>query len=136
MTLHLLRLHLMQSRPVRRWCALRARAARWLFGTPTTVLEVLNAGLLLTRASEHFPLAARALRRLAERAAPQGQAVLVRSLVEAATADGVLLVVKAWGRRLPEQAAQPWSATATSPGPTPAPGTGTSPEHGTTSSHL
>ncbi len=48
MTLHLLRLHLMQSRPVRRWCALRARAARWLFGTPTTVLEVLNAGLLLT----------------------------------------------------------------------------------------
>ncbi len=48
MTLHLLRLHLMQSRPVRRWCALRARAASWLFGTPTTVLEVLNAGLLLT----------------------------------------------------------------------------------------
>ena len=47
MTLHLLRLHLMQSRPVRRWCALRARVARWLFGTPTTVLEVLNAGLLL-----------------------------------------------------------------------------------------
>ena len=24
-----------------------ARAARWLFGTPTTVLEVLNAGMLL-----------------------------------------------------------------------------------------
>lgn len=47
MTLHLLRLRLAQSRPVRRWCALRARAARWLFGTPTTVLEVLNAGMLL-----------------------------------------------------------------------------------------
>lgn len=48
MRLHLLRLRIMQSRPVRSWCALRARAARWLFGTPTTVLEVLNAGLLLT----------------------------------------------------------------------------------------
>ena len=48
MTLHILRLHLLQSRPVRRWMQLRARAARWLFGTPTTVLEVLNAGLLLT----------------------------------------------------------------------------------------
>lgn len=47
MRLHLLRLRIMQSRPVRRWCALRARVARWLFGTPTTVLEVLNAGLLL-----------------------------------------------------------------------------------------
>ena len=48
MSLRLLHLRLLQSRPVRRWCALRARAARWLFGTPTTVLEVLNAGLLLT----------------------------------------------------------------------------------------
>ena len=47
MTLQLLRLRLLQSRPVRRWCTLRARAARWLFGTPTTVLEVLNAGMLL-----------------------------------------------------------------------------------------
>ncbi len=47
MTLHLLHLRLLQSRPVRRWMQLRARAARWLFGTPTTVLEVLNAGLLL-----------------------------------------------------------------------------------------
>ena len=43
----LLHLRLMQSRPVKRWLALRARAAKWLFGTPTTVLEVLNAGLLL-----------------------------------------------------------------------------------------
>ena len=49
MSLRILRLRLLQSRPVRRWCTLRARAARWLFGTPTTVLEVLNAGLLLTR---------------------------------------------------------------------------------------
>ena len=48
MRLHLLRLRLAQSRPVRRWLQLRARCARWLFGTPTTVLEVLNAGLLLT----------------------------------------------------------------------------------------
>ena len=48
MRLHLLRLRLAQSRPVRRWMQLRARAAKWLFGTPTTVLEVLNAGLLLT----------------------------------------------------------------------------------------
>lgn len=48
MTPYLLRLRLMQSRPVRRWMQLRARAARWLFGTPTTVLEVLNAGMLLT----------------------------------------------------------------------------------------
>ena len=48
MTLHLLRLRLAQSRPVRRWLSIRARAAKWLFGTPTTVLEVLNAGLLLT----------------------------------------------------------------------------------------
>lgn len=48
MSLRLLHLRLLQSRPVRRWCALRARVARWLFGTPTTVLEVLNAGLLLT----------------------------------------------------------------------------------------
>jgi len=47
MTLHLLRLRLAQSRPVRRWCVLRARVAKWLFGTPTTVLEVLNAGMLL-----------------------------------------------------------------------------------------
>ena len=47
MSLRILRLRLLQSRPVRRWCALRARAARWLFGTPTTVLEVLNAGMLL-----------------------------------------------------------------------------------------
>ena len=47
MTVHLLKLRLLQSRPVRRWCTLRARAARWLFGTPTTVLEVLNAGMLL-----------------------------------------------------------------------------------------
>ena len=47
MRLRLLELRLLQSRPVRRWCALRARAARWLFGTPTTVLEVLNAGMLL-----------------------------------------------------------------------------------------
>ena len=47
MRLHLLRLRLAQSRPVRRWMQLRARAAKWLFGTPTTVLEVLNAGLLL-----------------------------------------------------------------------------------------
>ena len=47
MTLHLIKLRLLQSRPVRRWCTLRARAARWLFGTPTTVLEVLNAGMLL-----------------------------------------------------------------------------------------
>ena len=48
MTLHLIKLRLLQSRPVRRWMQLRARAARWLFGTPTTVLEVLNAGMLLT----------------------------------------------------------------------------------------
>jgi len=47
MSLHLLHLRLLQSRPVRRWLSIRARAARWLFGTPTTVLEVLNAGLLL-----------------------------------------------------------------------------------------
>lgn len=47
MTVHLLKLRLLQSRPVRRWLQLRARAARWLFGTPTTVLEVLNAGMLL-----------------------------------------------------------------------------------------
>ena len=47
MTLHLLRLRLAQSRPVRRWLSIRARAAKWLFGTPTTVLEVLNAGMLL-----------------------------------------------------------------------------------------
>lgn len=38
---------LLASAPVRRWCALRTRSARWLFGTPTTVLEVLNATLLL-----------------------------------------------------------------------------------------
>ena len=43
----LLQLRVLQSRPVKRWLALRARAAKWLFGTPTTVLEVLNAGLLL-----------------------------------------------------------------------------------------
>lgn len=47
MRLHFLRLRLLQSRPVRRWMQLRARAARWLFGMPTTVLEVLNAGMLL-----------------------------------------------------------------------------------------
>ena len=47
MSLRILRLRLLQSRPVRRWMQLRARAARWLFGTPTTVLEVLNAGMLL-----------------------------------------------------------------------------------------
>lgn len=47
MSLRLLHLRLLQSRPVRRWLSIRARAARWLFGTPTTVLEVLNAGLLL-----------------------------------------------------------------------------------------
>ena len=41
-------LRLLQSRPARRWLSLRARAARWLFGTPTTVLEVLNAAMLLT----------------------------------------------------------------------------------------
>ena len=46
MTLHLLKLRLLQSRPVRRWLSIRARAARWLFGTPTTVLEVLNACML------------------------------------------------------------------------------------------
>ena len=45
--LHLLRLRLAHSRPVKRWCVLRAKAARWLFGTPTTVLEVLNSGMLL-----------------------------------------------------------------------------------------
>ena len=38
---------ILASAPVRRWIDLRARAARWLFGTPTTVLEVLNASLLL-----------------------------------------------------------------------------------------
>ncbi len=43
----LLQLRVLQSRPVKRWLAIRARAAKWLFGTPTTVLEVLNAGLLL-----------------------------------------------------------------------------------------
>lgn len=47
MNLLLLYQRLLYSRPVRRWCILRARAARWLFGTPTTVLEVLNAGMLL-----------------------------------------------------------------------------------------
>lgn len=47
MTPYLLKLRLLQTRPVRRWLSLRARVARWLFGTPTTVLEVLNAGLLL-----------------------------------------------------------------------------------------
>lgn len=47
MSLLLLRLRLLHSRPVRRWCTLRARVARWLFGAPTTVLEVLNAGILL-----------------------------------------------------------------------------------------
>lgn len=38
---------ILASAPVRRWLDLRARAARWLFGTPTSVLEVLNASLLL-----------------------------------------------------------------------------------------
>ena len=45
--LYLLRLRLAHTRPVKRWCVLRAKVARWLFGTPTTVLEVLNAGMLL-----------------------------------------------------------------------------------------
>ena len=42
---------ILASAPVRRWLDLRARAARWLFGTPTSVLEVLNASLLLVWAS-------------------------------------------------------------------------------------
>ncbi len=48
MRLHLIKLRLLQSRPVRRWMQLRARAARWLYGTPTKLLEVLNALMLLT----------------------------------------------------------------------------------------
>ena len=39
---------LARLRLVRCLMAWRLRAAKWLFGTPTTVLEVLNAGLLLT----------------------------------------------------------------------------------------
>ena len=39
MSLRILRLRLLQSRPVRRWCTLRARAARWLFGTVTAIAD-------------------------------------------------------------------------------------------------
>ena len=46
MRLHLIELRLLQSRPVRRWCTLRARAARWLFGTPTTVVCPATTGAI------------------------------------------------------------------------------------------
>lgn len=37
------------SAPMRRWLAVRSRCARWLYGgTPTKLLEVLNALMLLT----------------------------------------------------------------------------------------
>ena len=48
MRLHLIKLRLLQSRPMRRWLAVRSRCARWLYGTPTKLLEVLNALMLLT----------------------------------------------------------------------------------------
>lgn len=39
---------LIASAPMRRWLAVRSRCARWLCGTPTKLLEVLNALMLLT----------------------------------------------------------------------------------------
>lgn len=39
---------LIASAPMRRWLAVRSRCARWLYGTPTKLLEVLNALMLLT----------------------------------------------------------------------------------------